>query len=457
MKRLLILLLLLVLPVCSLAETYEASIKVKTEDEIFAVYAKELLQKIPGLSAENEDKYVQVLRAVLRDAEMKAVAQDDAVSLEFSLAGGSLFDMVVREIDTALYLTSSLIPGYALVEEMNGMHFPFQNKEGLAEDPTLQRNADSIEIAISNLLVGIEPTTVHGAFRGDAFEDGTWCTTWMFSDKDIAAWLSAFMTDDVRSLLAQMMPALELNASDLLSKIDEINDRVADEDKYSYILRVVRDDADQFVGLSITVTEDVSQLATISFGMTDEGVRTVIGLGMDVQNYWWEYTVQTSTREHLTFIKGSSREWVADKGESFTYVSKTNAPVSIYTWNCNMTKSGQRYLWDGTLYTGDATDVSQIVCTYRGSVNLASSAFETSISMMKTSRTAFTLEISYKPVEPISAMDDEILTQCFLNDPTQTELYNELNSCFSMEMTSRILKLLPLEVIFTLDEMLMDY
>ena len=49
MKRLLSLLLLLILPVCALAETYEVSVQVKTDDEVFASYAKELLQKIPVL------------------------------------------------------------------------------------------------------------------------------------------------------------------------------------------------------------------------------------------------------------------------------------------------------------------------------------------------------------------------------------------------------------------------
>lgn len=455
MKRLLSLLLLLILPVCALAETYEVSVQVKTDDEVFASYAKEFLQKIPGLSAEDEDRYVQVLRALLKDSGMTAVTQDDAVSMDITLAGESLIDLVVRETDTASYITSSLLPGYALVEEISGESSTAQSIEGLDDESTWQHAADSVETALSNWLADIEPTTTRGMFEGDAFAGGTQCTTWILTDMDVAACVSALATDEVRSLLTQMLTASELDAADLLAKFDEANDRVADENKYLYILRVVRDDAGQFVGLSFTVADDTSQLATISFGMTDKEARLVVGLGLKAQNYWWEYKVQTNTREHLTFLKGSSREWVADKVDSFGYVSETNAPVASYIWNCNLTKSGQRTLWDGTLYSGEVADASKAVCSYSGSVNSDSPAFEASIRMMKASRTPLKLDISGKLVDAIPAMD-EALVQCSVTDPAQAQLYNELSMKISTELVSRLIKIVPLDVILSLDELMVD-
>lgn len=449
MKRLLSLLLLLVLPVCVFAETYEVSVSVETDDEVFARYAKELLQKVPNLSAEDEDKYVQLLRVLLKEAGVNAVMQEDAVSLDITIASETLIDMVVREIGTASYITSSLIPGYVLVENMSETDTSVQITEGVADETALQNAADSITTALSTWLADIEPVTTYGVFHGDAFEGGTQCTTWMLTDMDIAACLSAFTTDEVRSLLTQMLSASELDVASLFAEFDAATDRVADEDKYIYLLRIVRDDADRFVGFSLTVLDDVSQLATVSFGKTENETRLVVGLGLNSQNYWWEYEIQTNTREKLTLLKGSSREWLADKVESFAYVKETNAPVASYHWNCNVTKSGQRYLWDGNLYSGEVTDASKVICSYSGSMNSSVSSFETSISVIKDSRTPLKLEFSWKPAESIPALDDA-LVQCSMNNPAHNDLANELSEMMVTAMVSRLIKILPIEVLLTL-------
>lgn len=449
MKKLLALLLSLVLPVCALAETYEMTLQVSTDDEVFPAYAKALLQRIPGMTAQDADKYANMLRALLKNSAVTAIVQDDAVSLDVSLAGGSLFDMVTYEAENASYLTSSLLPGYALVEALTDA----ESMPALISEEDMLHAGDSVEAAITSWFAGIEPLTTSGVFSGDTYEGGTQCTTWILTDKDVAAYVSAIATDEIRSIWSQMLSGAEVNADDLFARFDEANEHVADEDKHSYVLRVVRDDADQLVGLSLTIIDEVAQIATLSLGVKDKEIRLVMGLGLGSQNYWWECTVQENQRSHLTLLKGTSREWVADKLETFAYVSETNAPVAAYTWSCNVTQSGQRYLWDGTAYEGEITDASRTICSFSGSVNQNTSALEANINLASAGRTPLKIKLNYKPVEEIPPLDPA-LTLCSIADPEQAELYTELSQQINYEMTLRLIKLLPLDVILTLSDFL---
>lgn len=447
MKKLLALLVALLLPVCTLAETYELSLQVSTDDGIFPAYAKSLLQKIPGFSAQDADKYAQALHALMKDSKVTAIMQEDAVSLDVSLAGGLLLDMVVRETENSSILTTTLLPGYALVEALPDAG---EASAQISEEDML-RAGDSMEDTIATWFAGIEPTTTRGMFQGDAYEGGTQCTTWVLTDKDIADFVSTIATDEIRNIYRQMFSVAEVSADVVFAWFDEANDRVAKEDKYSYVLRIVKDDAGQFVGISLTIIDDVAQLATLSLGVKDKETRLVAGLGMNAQNYWWEYTAQKSQRNQMTFIKGVSREWVADKLESFAYVSQTNAPVAAYTWNYNVTQSGQRYLWDGTVYEGENTVSAKAICSFSGSINHANPALEANINLLSATHTPVKIKLSWKPVKVIPTLDTS-LTLCSMSDPEQAELYAELNKQLNFEMSSRLIKLLPLDVILTLSD-----
>lgn len=451
MKKLLALLLALLLPVCALAETYECTLAMDADDATFAQFAKAILTKIPGMNADHAERYAKALHTLLQDTKVSVVSQSDAASFSVELAGGSLFDVTVCEDAKATYMTSSLLPGYALVEE----HTPAQklpSMQTLIDDAVMQNVLASMDAALSAWLSEIEPTMTHGVFHGDAYEGGTQCITWALTDQDIAALVSALATDELCALVTKAFTMMELDAAQLLKEFDELNDRVADEDAYFYILRLVRDDEQQPVGLSLSIMEETAQVATVSFGVTEKTLTLVVGLGMNGQNYWWECTLQGNRRDEMLFLDGVSREWIADKASAFGYVRDTNAPVSVQYWNCSLTQSGQRLLWDASLYQGETADPARKLGASKGSVNPDGGTFEASFTLNAGTDVPLKIVFSGKPVDAISPLDSA-LKLCSTTAAADAELYKELNKTLSLELSARMVKLLPLDVIMTLSEL----
>lgn len=283
MRRLLAFMLALLLPVCAMAETHGLSVAFEADEALLNSYVRQWLalgaDTLPG----NLDLYVQLVQRVLNGASMRTASQEDAVYVEVNLSGGKLLDMTVHALDGTSCMTSSMLGNNALVEKVDAT----EQNDAIGELNWAVLGS-SIEQAFETWFAAMEPTTSRGAFAGDAYEGGTQCITWSFTDVDIAALASAIMTEDVRKAAAAVMSAYGLDSEDLLARFDELNAKVADEDVYLYILRVVKNDADEIIGASLTVVEEVTQVATISLGFEGEGVRLVAGFGLNQQNYWWE-------------------------------------------------------------------------------------------------------------------------------------------------------------------------
>lgn len=448
MKKLLALLLALMLPVCALAETFQVNLETKADDALFSVCAKEILQKIPGLLTKDAEKYATAISALMKDTKVTVTEQNDAVSMDIRLSGSSLIDFTVYQTDEASCMTSSLLPGYALVEPLTGVEPSVQPDEN-----EWNRVAKGMEAAVDAWLKDIESTETQGVFEGDAYSGGTKCTTWMLTDKDISALVSSTMTAELRALVTRMLDNdSETDAAAILAAFDDANARVAKEDKFAYVLRLVKNDAGEFVGLSLSVFEESAQLATMSFGVQDQKARLVVGLGLNGRNYWWEAVTQHTQRDQVTYLKGEMREWVADKSQAFAYVSKTNAAVTSCVWTCNLTKAGQRTLWDGCVYEGSAVDAEKAICTFNGAENSTANTLESGFKLLQDGRTALELKFDCKPVEAIKPID-ETVTLCSVGDPAQEKLYTELNQKLSYGITARMLQLIPIDVIFTLSEL----
>lgn len=448
MKKLLALLLALMLPVCALADTVQVVLESKTDDVVFAACIKEMLQKIPGILATDVDKYTAAASALMKDTKVTARVQADAVSMDIALSGSSLLDITVYQTENASCMISSLLPGYALVEPLTDAKASVQ--PGSEE---LKQIADGVETAIEAWLKNIESVQTRGVFEGDAYSGGTQCMTWMLTDQDIAALLSSAMTAELRALIGRMLDGSETSAEALFADFDAANARVADEDKFAYILRVVKNDADEFVGLSLSAFEEAAQLATVSYGVKDQEARLVVGLGLNGQNYWWEAVTRKTERKQVTYLKGEMREWVADKTQAFAYVSKTNAAVTSCVWTCNLTKSGQRTLWDGCLYEGSAIDAGKAICAFNGTVNPAAKTLEGRIKLLRGGRNALEMHFSSKAVNAIEPIDPAVVL-CSSADPAQEKLYTELYQTLSLAITARMIQLIPLDVILTFGDLL---
>lgn len=440
MKKLVALLLALFLPVCALADTFEVTMEVQTAQALFSALVNQSVQKHTGLEGVSSESVAKLLQALLGNTKITAVTQENASAVSITLNGNSFLDATTYLSGGESLMTSSLIPGYVLVEDVSSASAAeAENEKKIAED-------------VQNAFVAWKETlpveTVHGVFSGDAYTGGTVCTTWTIKDSDIAALMTAIMTPELREMIEQHVEAA--GEEGILSAFDAANARVAEENKYTYTIRCVADDDDRLIGFSATVFDEAAQVATFSLGVNDQNVRVVIGLGLKQENYWAECVLTESQRDQTTFIKGEMREWTADKSESFAYVTEANAPAMSYLLNCIMTKSGQRELWDGHVYLGTKANAGKEVLSFSGSMNKANQSFEAKCSLVENQQSMMTFALSKKPAAEIIPPDAS-LVRCAESDPDQRDLYEKVNQEFVFAITMRLMQIIPFDLLLKMD------
>lgn len=449
MKKLLALLLALFMPFCALAETYGLSLSLDADERLTEQF-KEAFLADPAY-AENADALAAALQQLLDGLGLDIVCQEDAVSMSLRLVGGTLLDMTVHTTEDAAWLTTSMLPGYALKEDNAGSAEDDQAILRQLQETDWTAVQASMEAAAGEWASVIEPDVSSGVYTGDAFDGGTKCATIMFTDVDIAALVSALATEELCTAVTPLLTAAGLDAEDVLAKFDAANDRVADEDKYAYLLRLVGNDAGELVGLALTIVGEEAQVATLSLGLGEQEARLVIGLGLKEQNYWWELTVAVEQQGDTCNLSGTSREWVASKEESFGYASAANAPVGEYTWQGSVTEADGRYLCEAAIHEGDAQTSGQL-CTGSGVLDPASSSLDFSISLGGAENPLLTLNAAFGPTDAITPLDST-LKVCSMTDAADSTLYEKLLNQFSAALMARLLKLLPLDVIMTLNQL----
>lgn len=442
MKRLLALLLALLLPGCAAAESYELSVSIEVNEESFASFAMPTVQGDPALSNVDARTLIAEVVECLNGMSTQLIFKEDAWQAKVNLGTGELLDAAVYTQDERAFLTSSMMPGYALYDAL----------ESEASVPAVDSDAvcAGMESALSAWLGNLEPTVSYGTFDGDAYEGGAKCTTYSITDMDVAALVSALATEELRVLAAEFLTALGLDDAALLTQFDALNARVADEDAGLYILRIVTDEADAFVGASLTVVHGQAQVATLSLGAAENRIRLVVGLGLRAQNYWWELDCSFNNLQSSTYISGNAREWVADKAESFSYVRQTNAPLADYALRLNLSKAGSRYLWVGNISVS-GIEYNEELCAVSGSCNVGTKELDCTISLGAEQSAPLALKVRFGPADAIPPMD-ETLQLCSLSAPEDVEKCQELLEKFAARIMARLIKLLPMDIIMTLNE-----
>lgn len=448
MKRLLALLLALILPGCAAAETVGLSMSVVLDEAVFAAYAKQAIQDDPQFASYDLDSLSAAIAKSLNGLGMDVAVQEDATAVKIGLANGELLNLAIHTTQDAVYITSPMLSGYALWDELPDA----SDAEVVLAETDWESVMASVAETITNRFSVIEPTVMQGTFDGDAYSGGTQCITWMLSDKDVAALVSALATEEVREAVVNLVQAVAgMDGSGLLEKFDELNAKVADADAYLYMMRIVTNDADAFVGASLTIMDKVSQIATCSVGMTDNGLKLVIGLGFAEQNYWWDFNAKQSRQDSITYLSGISREWLASKDESYSYVSATNAPLTSYLLRCSLTQSGERLLWDGTISLGTEAS-SEHVCSASGSYIRETGAVDCTIGLGGSGSSApMRLKLRFGSVETIPPMDST-LKLCAAFTDADAALFEELTQKFAASLMARLIKLLPMDLIMTINQ-----
>ena len=285
-----------------------------------------------------------------------------------------------------------------------------------------------------------------GVFQGDAYEGGVKCTTWQLSDKDMAALVEALLNEDVRFVLTQVLSAAGLDATALINELDATNARVAEEDRYAWVLREVQDEADQMVGFSLTVLDDGEQVATLSIGTLNDGLRLVIGLGLAQQNYWCDMTIHNDSREGVWRLVGTTREWVASKEDAFAYVSGAAEPDLTLDWTFCATETITGYTWDVSINQDGVASI-RAEGAYAHDPYLLSGV----VQYVLGEEMLMAMKFSLQQTEAIAPLADG-LTLVSMTAPEDALLYEKLSKQFSAALLARLMKLLPMELILQMNQ-----
>lgn len=453
MKKLIALLLALMMPLCAAAEAYSFSLSVSTDDELFPWYLKESLLLTPGaIEGEDTELAIRLMQVVLDGLTFDLQIQDQLLALACSINGKPLLDFSIVMNDQEAFLTSSLFPGHAFVSADASSTNASALQAALAGMP-MAAVADEARHTAEAWFAALEPSIAAGTFSGDAYEGGVVCRTWALTDSDIAGFVSDLLTDELRASITEIASALD--ADNLLQQFDTLNAEVADRDEHMYILRVAENEAGVFCGLSLTILRETQQIATASFGTTEKGIKLVIGLGLTGNNYWWEFTANRRQRNHMTTLGGNSREWLSDKELDFSYVSEKVAPVSNFVWQCFITKSGKRYLWDASIYEDPDQAGYRYLMSSDGKVNTSNNELDVTIALGDSPYIPASVNIKFAPTTPrtvtLDGLEPILVTAGF--DIQQHEGLLEQATAL---LAARMLKILPADLFVKMLQLNLD-
>lgn len=440
MKKLLALLLVLMTPLCTMAEAYRVSFTVDAGEEAF-LQAMQAVMPSESSTTEAADieREAALVQTLLDGLGVDMVVDETAASVSMRLCGKQFFDATSYEIPGKVLLTTSLLPGYALATP------------AAESDAVLLAEAEWSKAALSSAsgldawLAGLNKTESRGVFVGDAYSGGTKCTTWQLSDKDITALLDAVLTEDMRSAMNTIYAAAGLEYLGILDGFDAANAKAAEENRHSYILRTVKDDADQLIGISLTIREGEKQLATTSLGVRKNGCKLVIGLGTNGQNYWFELVSAKTTADDTSTCDVSVREWAASKDEAFAYVQGTAAPANTWTWHNESAAADHKKEWTAQL-AANGRQLLSAACT----VDEAGQSAEGHISFGTGHAELARVTFSFEPAEAIPALDEAVV-ECSTTDPADAALYEKLDAQLTAAVMARLLKILPIDQLMQLE------
>lgn len=446
MKRLLALLIALLLPTAALAQASCTEWLMTVDETLCAqIYAAS------GLFDEKQaERLSAALAKVMNGLGVRVITQDNGGALEMVMAGKTVADFTALEQDDQLIITSTLAPGYAMTLPAQQLTAENDALETLLAQVEWAQLVSGAADALMQTADCIEVTTTRGSFSGDAYEGGVYCTAIRLDDSDVSALLSSLLTEDVRALVTALCQAMELDAESLLAEVDALNQRVAQENAYEYLIRLVSDETGRMIGVSAVVMHGTEQLATLSVGLGEQELRIVAGTGMGEENYWLDLVIVAgdSDEKAILAVKGTVREFLGAKDQDFRMAAALAADFLASTvWTAKVSPYQNGVTWaftQNTTYSGGET-VERVTLT---GMTIREDTMICTAKLALNNAEYMTLAFSRKPCEPVTA-DYSGLTLCDLSvdDQAQEALLEEIGEDLGMNLVLRLLEVLPLDVL----------
>ncbi len=399
MKKLLALFLaalMLTLPMAAMAETIAFSVTLDVaEGAVDDTALTESLQALTGLNGKAAETLSAAVFKLLDGCGIQAAWQEDAVRLGLQFGGTELLDLTAVSRRETLYLASSLFPRHTITMEAAPDAQPVQiDVDGVA---------DEIRDGVTAWLTEQRHSTSNGSFSGDAYDDGVSCTTWNLDSDAIAALASRVLQGE--KVNAQLTAVF--GAKTVANWQKEI---AGGADQHTYTLRIVRDENEAVIGLSVIVLRGAQQIATLSAGMEGEHIKLVIGLGLKEQNYWFNLEGMLQKQDDVWHLQGITHEWLAPRDETYGYAAATGTPVSAFTLQGHWNR-----------------------CTPDAALTIRNEAL--------------TLHAALAAAQEIDTGYVDSLTPCAIENLTDPAYYAEIVNGAVQRLAIRLMKILPAEVL----------
>lgn len=467
LKRLAALLIALLLPAAALAEAYVAEIHVSIDEEEY-VSAMSSMVEAAGISEElfsgvDPEKLYRALAQIANGMGVRVQGQLDppALDMEIQLKNTTLSDMQLFLNDEDLLLTSSLFPQYAFQFGVSD-DLTAVDPEAILASLDIPLLLDSLEKAFASFSEHAQIRTEMGTFSGDAYVDGSACLSVTFDDGAVSTAVQAFLNDELINSLSALEEAAGIEIAGILEQFRERSIQVAQDNSYAYLLRYVTDDEAAPVGLSMSVSKHDEPILTVSAGISKQELRIVIGLGMNQTNYWHSQVINWDESSDGIHLKGELREYSASKSSAYAYAC--TAPDEIYVavdWNALVTPdqdgisfsaevmmpldlsvNGTQIMDTSTSVIHGRLDYSPFTLTYT-----MEEFFGPGRVMVADFRIAPCASLSIPSTGELSILEPES------SDPEMLALCDEVMQNMVNKMTVRMLKLLPLDLILSIPQL----
>lgn len=469
MKRIATLLLAFLLPLSVLAESYMLEMEITSVNADAYVKAMNALldsaQATEELAGVNPEAIFRTMAEIAAGMGVRMQFQTDPmmVGMEMEMKDSPLADVQLFLEDGQILLTSSLIPkyGFSFIEEEADLSGTILNA---ASDFDFNALQGGIQQALAAFAARVPIVQDVGSFSGDAYQDGELCYTISLDDEDMAAIAQAFLTEAVTAELKELGQSLGLDMEALLTDFATESERVAEENAYAYILRYVTDRQANPVGASLTVLHLNEQIATASLGMEEKAAALVVGLGMNQENYWHAQEITWDVKDDVITLNGTVQEFTAAKTDAYAYAR--TAPSVVYvdsTWSATIAPDdeGVRFTADFmipvTVTVGDMTMApSNEHTVLEGRVQYAPFSVDCTMHQFIDDQEVLAASYRFAPCDPVSmpSAGEIILLQPDSDDPAMLDLIDEVTTTMINKMMVRMLKLLPLDMILSIPQLI---
>lgn len=457
MKKLFALLLVIMLPLTAMAEAYIAESTIHADAAGIEALLSPVLAQMPASETDlNNDTLAQVIADILEGLGTRMCVSDDAISFDVLMDDSVLIDLIMYSLDEGrtFAITSTLIPGYALGSTTTAETLEMSEAFTAAmTDADWNAIGNEAIAAAAAWLSDIEYTEETGYFSGSTYEGGTRCWTWKLDDQDIATLMDSLLSEALEDLLTKLYACMGLDAAALFQQYHAANQRVAQENAYSYTLSLVYGQEGRLSGISLTAHDADKRTLLVSVGIQDSGVKAAAGLPYGDNCYWCSVELNFMQEGIRTKLTGSWKEYAAPMDMSHAYTELAGQMLISSEFTADITSEG-----DQTTWTGEAdvavpllAQIANMPTEYvlQSSAKYDEQRFDSEASVKTGELDIIGYEFSLAPGGEIPPMAADLSFCDMQDDSTQNmDLFHDIIDKMGKAGSVRLIKLLPLDLIF---------